>query len=162
MSGHDVPKWGKAPPHPQPPRRGKGWGKRSVFFEDEEDRPFHGPAAVEDEFGLESTLVHVIGIDREWLWSGVVPDHFRMDEVQTVFQLSDRRRFGLVDGSWYKLVWDCKWVGPLPEAYARRTGADTHLNSLYRLKMDVASAVAVIRSPDTKEMWVTAIKVLVI
>ena len=53
-----------------------------------------GPAPVVDEDGLENILVHVIGINGEWLWSSVVPEHLRMDELQRMFQMSDRTRFG--------------------------------------------------------------------
>ena len=122
-----------------------------------------GPAPVVDEDGLENILVHVIGINGEWLWSSVVPEHLRMDELQRMFQMSDRTRFGLVDGHWYKLVYDCKWVGPYPEAHVRSMewpgprGRPHH-----SLRMDVGSVDGLVRAIDTREVWITAIKVLVI
>ena len=153
---NDDPDGKGSPPPPFP--KGKGKGKKPSVFARE--RAVYGPTPVEDEDGLENVLVHIIGINGDWMWSGVVPAHFLMDQVQRVFQMSEPSRFGLVDGHWYKLVWE--WaILPIPQWHPRAQGPPYGQVHQWG-RMDLASVTGIIRSPDTQEVWVTAIKVLVI
>ena len=154
----DEPGGQRPPPAPGP--RSLGYGRRHAVWSPRE-RPVLGPAAVPDDDGLENLLVHVIGIDGEWLWSGIVPQHYRMDEVQKIFQLSDRERFGLRDGHWYKLLWDFHKFGPYPLSHPRCPLLPPE-RPVHVVRMDLTYANGVMRSPDSREVWITAIKVLVI
>ena len=144
---------------PAPANKGKGYGKQDESLTQQECLP--GPDATSDEHGLENILVHVVGISGEWMWSGVFPMHCAMDEVQRQFHLSDRIRFGLHEGMWYKLSWDFARVGPYPLGSAQ-TQYPPFGRPIYALRIDLGSAKGFMRSPDTREVWITATRVFVI
>ena len=127
----------------------------------EEERPVRGPAPVEDEDGLENMLVHVLDVSGQWLWTGILPEHMSMEEVQREFHKSEPIRFGLVDGRHFKLLWDFGVAGvssgpvsPVPESRACLPvcGWRENLNG----------AKVLFRSAATRQVWITAIPVLII
>ena len=144
---------------PAPVNTGEGKSKQRDSLLRQQQ--LQGPDITADENGLENILVHVVGINGEWLWSSVLPMHYTMDEVQNQFQLSDPIRFGEQDGTWYKLSWDFARVGPYPSTSAQAQYTPFG-RPIYEQRIDLASANGFLRSIDTREVWITAARVVVI
>lgn len=134
---------------------GKGYGKYTEVARTQ------GPSPVPDEHGLENLLVHVIGISGEWLWSDVIPEHTPIWDVQKRFQNSDLRRFGFNDGHWFKLLYQVGRAGPYPRGSERATFRGFYEPS-YLMQVHLGAVTDILRSSETREVWITAIKVLVI
>ena len=116
------------------------------------------PAAVPDDDGLENVLVHVVTMTGEWLWSRVVPVSMRVEHLQHLFRLSDESRYGTNDEEYWKLTLAGSTVGPYPCDSERGITAPPG-RPVFVLRIDLEKASGVMRSSDTAEMWITAVKV---
>ena len=148
--------------------KGKGEGKGSSGYHwrcnqqgEHEEGDMKGPAPVPDDDGVEHVLVHVLGISGEWLWSDVVHEYTNIFEVQRRFHTSNDGKFGLCNGQWYKLVWEYGRKGPYPPGSVRKQRQPLDL-PCFALQDHVAGVAGILRSTETREVWITAIKVLVI
>ena len=117
---------------------------------------WYGPSPVPDDDGQEHVLVHVVSMSGDWKWSGVCPQFWDVEQVQRVFQLSDNQRYGLQDdGTYWRLNWDWGTKGPYPNNFPICPGG----NPVYSIDNRLHRVAGVVRSPDTQEMWFTAVKV---
>ena len=124
------------------------------------DRPVLGPAPVCDDDGLENVLVHVVGINGEWMWSDVLPEHYDMEEVQKIFHMSDPKRFGVSnDSHWYKLIWQYGTVGPYPPNHWKARYPLQPERKVFCLRKDLRMVNGLSRAEDTNEVWITAVRV---
>ena len=137
--------------------KGMGWSHETM------EGQFQGPQPVPDDDGLENLLVHVIGVSGEWMWSEVLPEHLSMTKVQQLFENSDRKRFGLVDGQRYRLLYQFRRDGPYPYGFDRAGCYGPWPDSpVYSLRVHLGAVTGITRSIETREVWITAVRVLVI
>ena len=116
---------------------------------------WYGPSPVPDDDGQEAVLVHVVGITGDWMWSRVCPSHWSVQQLQRVFQYSENQRYGLQRSTYWRLFWDWGMRGPYPRSYRPNPSG----NPKYSIDNRLHRVAGVLRSPDTQEMWFTAIKV---
>ena len=121
-----------------------------------------GPQPVPGDDGLEHVLVHVISISGEWLWSEVLPEHMSMGNVQQLFENSDKERFGLVDGHRYRLMYEFGRDGPYPRGSDKPSLRAWPEYSVYSLRVHLGTVKGILRSTETREVWITAVRVRVI
>ena len=117
-----------------------------------------GPAPVPDDDGQEHVLVHIFGINGEWLWSSIEPEYIAMPDLQA--RWAYEAGVAGEHGTDWNLVWGPKEIGPYPPA---ETAGDARRPSLPDFRFDdtLRYVTGVRRSEDTQEVFVTAYKVTV-
>ena len=104
---------------------------------------------------MEKVLLHIVGLDGEWIWSGVVEEHVGIWDLQLRLRTPYRRTLvGAMD--WYvELVYRTGVCGPLP---------DLSLIGTIPMSFTVSGVLCRIggvrRSEDTQEMWIAGVKTL--
>ena len=113
-----------------------------------------GPAPVPDDDGQEHVLVHVVGMNGEWLWSSIEIEYIDMDDLQVAF---DKANPQCDDDTYWLLMWEEKEMGPYP---SKREGPDRALPSLFDFSFSAILRYVngVQRSVDTQEVFITACK----
>ena len=117
-----------------------------------------GPAPVPDDDGQEHVLVHIFGINGEWLWSSIEPEYIAMPDLQA--RWGYEAGVASERGTDWNLVWDPKEIGPYPPG---ETAGDGRRPSLpdFKFEDSLRYVTGVQRSEDTQEVFVTAYKVTV-
>ena len=117
---------------------------------------YYGPAPVPDDDGQEHVLVHIIGINGEWLWSSIEPEYVGMCDLQARFHLENRHL--LQPNTFWLLMWDLGEVGPYPQEGHAGVGALPESYPLYTTHETLRYVTGVHRSEETQEVFVTAVQ----